>query len=41
VHAAPVRDGPPRLDAADELLFGAVIRAGLNRKSLSQSVAER
>lgn len=41
IHAAPVRGGPPRLDAADELLLGAVIRAGLNRKRHIQDVTER
>ena len=41
VYAAPVRGGPPRLDAADELLLGAVIRAELNRKRHIQDVTER
>jgi len=36
-----VRGGPPRLDAADELLLGAVIRAELNRKRHIQDVTER
>ncbi|MDR9815723.1 MAG: hypothetical protein WBJ06_09895 [Candidatus Methanoculleus thermohydrogenotrophicum] len=41
VHAALVRGVPLHLDAVNELLLGAVIRAGFNRKRHIQDVAER